>query len=38
MIVAFFVRIIVVHRIRSGQRWGWGNLEEEFLINEIFLF
>lgn len=33
MMVVFFVRIIVVRRIRSDQRWGWGNLKEGFLMN-----
>lgn len=33
MTVVFFVRIIVVRRIRSDQRWGWGNLKEGFLMN-----
>ena len=33
MTVVFFVRIIVVRRIRSDQRWGWGNLKGGFLMN-----
>lgn len=33
MMVVFFVRIIVVRRIRSDQRWGWENLKEGFLMN-----